>query len=134
MKTPALPDLVPIDGVWQRMQQVEDRLIEVLPEQFRNEALKASVVAVAAVPPVSPAEAVALAEELRSENLQVLAELGDRSVRSALKRADRAGVKWVVLIGEQEQATGTVTVRDLEQGNQETLPRGDLATYLRRSP
>ncbi|MGB5400767.1 MAG: histidine--tRNA ligase [Thermoanaerobaculia bacterium] len=112
----------------------EDRLIEVLPERFRIEALKASLVAVAAVPPVSAAEAVALAEELRSENLPVLAELTDRSVRSALKRADRAGVKWVVLIGEQERATGTATVRDLEQGSQETMPRGDLATYLRRSP
>jgi len=89
--------------------------------------------AVAAVPPVAAAEALALAEELRSENLPVLAELADRSVRSALKRADRAGVKWVVLVGEEEQAAGTVTVRDLEQGSQETLPRGDLATYLRRS-
>ena len=111
----------------------EDRLIEVLPERFRSEALKASLVAVAAVPPVAAAEALALAEELRSENLPVLAELADRSVRSALKRADRAGVKWVVLVGEEEQAAGTVTVRDLEQGSQETMPRGDLATYLRRS-
>jgi len=111
----------------------EDRLIEVLPERFRTEALKASIVAVAAVPPVSAAEALALAEELRSENLPVLAELADRSVRSALKRADRAGGKWVVLVGEEEQATGTVTVRDLEQGTQETMPRGDLASYLRRS-
>jgi histidyl-tRNA synthetase len=102
----------------------EDRLIEVLPERFRTEALKAPLVTVAAVPPVSAAEAVALAEELRREMLPVLAELADRSVRST----------WIVLIGEQEQATGTVTVRDLEQGSQETVPRGDLATYLRRSP
>lgn len=28
MKTPALPDLVPIDAVWHRMEQVESRLIE----------------------------------------------------------------------------------------------------------
>ena len=111
----------------------EDRLIEVLPEKFRSEAMMSSAVAVAAVPPVSAAEAVAVAEELRSENLPALAELADRSVRSALKRADRAGVQWMVLIGEQEQSTGMVTVRDLEQGTQETISRGDLANYLRRS-
>jgi heptaprenyl diphosphate synthase len=29
MEMPALPDLVPIDAVWQRMEQVESRLIEV---------------------------------------------------------------------------------------------------------
>jgi histidyl-tRNA synthetase len=39
----------------------------------------------------------------------------------------------VVLIGEEELAKGTVTVRDLEQGSQESLPRGEAATYLRRS-
>jgi histidyl-tRNA synthetase len=111
----------------------EDRLIEVLPKPFRDEALSATLVAVAAVPPVSAAEAVTLAEELRSESLPAIAELTDRSVRSALKRADRAGVRWVVLIGEEELAKGTVTVRDLEQGSQETLPRGEAATYLRRS-
>ena len=111
----------------------EDRLIEVLPEPFRDEALKAPLVAVGAVPPVSAAEAVALAEELRSESLPTIAELTDRSVRSTLKRADRAGVQWVVLIGEEELAEGTVTVRDLEQGSQETLARGEAATYLRRS-
>lgn len=111
----------------------EDRLIEVLPEPFREEALKTPLVAVAAVPPVSAAEAVTLAEELRSESLSTIAELTDRSVRSALKRADRAGVQWVVLIGEEELAKGTVTVRDLEQGSQESLPRGEAATYLRRS-
>ena len=111
----------------------EDRLIEVLPAPFRDEALSATLVAVAAVPPVSAAEAVTLAEELRSESLPAIAELTDRSVRSALKRADRAGARWVVLIGEEELAKGTVTVRDLEQGSQETLPRGEAATYLRRS-
>ena len=110
----------------------EDRLIEVLPERFRKAALETTLVTVAAVPPVPAAEAVLLAEELRSESLPVLAELTDRSVRSALKRADRAGADWIVLIGEEELAAGTATVRNLERGSQETLPRGEVATYLRR--
>ncbi len=110
----------------------EDRLIEVLPESFRSRALQSSLLTVAAVPPVSAAEAVVLGEELRSVGFAVLAELADRSVRSALKRADRAEVRWVVLIGEQELATGTVTVRDLGKGSQETMPREALANYLRR--
>ena len=111
----------------------EDRLIEVLPESFRSEALETSLVTIAAVPPVSAAEAVALAEELRGENLRVLSELADRTVRSTLKRADRAGVRWLALIGEEELAAGSVTVRDLDEGSQETVPRRELATYLRRS-
>ena len=111
----------------------EDRLIEVLPESFRNAALRSSLVAVAAVPPVSAAEALALAEELRGERLPVIAELADRSVRSTVKRADRAGVEWLVLIGEQERESGTVSVRNLVKGEQETIPRRDLVSYLRRA-
>ena len=111
----------------------EDRLIAVLPESFRSRALQSSLLTVAAVPPVSAAEAVVLGEELRSAGFAVLAELADRSVRSALKRADRAEVRWVVLLGEQELAAGTVTVRDLGKGSQETMPREDLANYLRRA-
>jgi len=108
----------------------EDRLIDVLPNRFREAVQMTPLVSVTAVPPVPAAEALTLAEQLRDENLSILVELTDRSLKSALKRAHRAGVKWVVLIGEQEQENGTVTVRDLEQGSQETMPREDLVGYL----
>ena len=42
-------------------------------------------------------------------------ELGqaDRKLKAQLKRADKIGVRWVVIVGDEELATGKATVRDL---------------------
>ena len=40
-------------------------------------------------------------------------ELGGASIKSALKRADRAGVRFVAFLGESEVAAGGVALKDL---------------------
>jgi len=47
-----------------------------------------------------------------------------------LKYADRAGIRFAVLMGSDEHARGTVTVKDLLKGAQHEVPRGELVTRL----
>ncbi|MBZ0112381.1 MAG: histidine--tRNA ligase [Thermoanaerobaculia bacterium] len=108
----------------------EDRLLDVLPESFQRRFVPASPTTVVAVGEVSPMAALALAEELRSQGVECIAELTTRSLKSSMKRADRHGVERVLLLGEEEMESGRVTLRDLRSGRQGVVLRDRLAAVL----
>ena len=111
----------------------EDRLIEVLPASFRERFATAPAVFVAAVGAGQERAALELAEELRALAVPCELEAGGRSLKAVLKRADRLGARWVVLVGEVEAASGTATLKDLRAGEQREVPRADLAGLLQTS-
>ena len=47
-----------------------------------------------------------------------------------MKYADRNGIRWAVILGEDEQARGMVVAKDLVEGRQVELPRAGLAAHL----
>jgi histidyl-tRNA synthetase len=67
--------------------------------------------------------AVTLVEELRRAGVSTDRAFDGRSMKSQMKSASRAGAKVAAIIGEDEVAAGTVTLRDLESGDQMTLER-----------
>ena len=84
------------------------------------------------VPIGEPAEALALrlSEALRDAGLVV--ELGySGNVQRRMRRADRLGARAAVLLGDDEIAAGTVTLRDLDSGAQEAVAFGALAARLK---
>lgn len=109
----------------------EDRLIEALPESFREEVQPETPVLVVPVAPVRADEALALAEELRRAGMAAVAELTGRSLKAALKRADRLSLSFALLLGEEELEAGEVTLRDLRSGEQQRLPRGEAVAQLK---
>lgn len=74
--------------------------------------------------------AMTLAEELRDRGLAVWYHCGGGSLKSQLKKADRSGASLALVIGEQEAADGTVLVRDLGAGEQETVAREEVADLV----
>ncbi len=76
------------------------------------------------------AAALALARELRRGGLSV--ELGDGTFRlkKSFEAADRVARK-IVIMGEDELASGILTVKDFATGTQTKVPRGDLHDLLR---
>ncbi len=111
----------------------EDRLLEVLPEETSVRLSPVAPIAVVTAGNVPTEEALAVAESLRRQGLSVAAELSRRSVKAALKRAHRSGCRWVILIGDDEMAGGTVTVRDLETASQSQVTRDALVEHLGES-
>jgi len=54
-----------------------------------------------------------LTTQLRSEGITVLCDLQDRSLKGQFKQADKAGARFVLILGEDECARGGVTLRDM---------------------
>lgn len=79
---------------------------------------------------------VRLAERLRDHaaGLRVLVDCTGGGFKSQMKKADRSGARFALLLGEDELLAGQVTVKDLRQGNsQVTVPNSEIAAWLARA-
>jgi histidyl-tRNA synthetase len=79
--------------------------------------------------------ALELAELIRTMNsdLKVLAHCGDGSFKSQMKRADKSAATVAIILGEQEVARQTVSLKYLrETKDQETLERKHLNAKLQQ--
>jgi histidyl-tRNA synthetase len=77
--------------------------------------------------PAARNAAFRLAEDLRKQGLAVAADWESGSLKSRLKRADKAGAHKVIMLGEDELSRGEAVVRDLDSHEQSAL---DLKPYL----
>jgi histidyl-tRNA synthetase len=107
----------------------EDRLILTL-EALAGTPAPAKLDAYIA--PLSPAQnsaALTLARELRRAGLSV--ELGDGSFRlkKSFEAADQSA-RRIVIVGEDELATGILTVKTFATGEQVKVARGEAAAFL----
>ncbi|MGH2596670.1 MAG: histidine--tRNA ligase [Actinomycetota bacterium] len=73
-----------------------------------------------------------LVEDLRDVGIAASASYEERPLKAQLKMADRAGAAFVAIVGEQELANGTVTLRRLVDGVQKSVPTTDVAGWLTR--
>ncbi|GAA0241290.1 histidine--tRNA ligase [Rhodanobacter caeni] len=74
---------------------------------------------------------LALATELRSAGIATEVVLEGGKLAKQFKYADRAGIRFVVVLGEDELAKGVVTVKDLRRQDQFEVARGELIKTLR---
>lgn len=109
-----------------------DRLVEILPEDSAARLTTTVETLVVPVGAVSPLEALRVAEGIRAGGRSAQAEISSRSMKNALRRADRFGVRYVVLVGEDELAAGEVTLRDFRTGEQQRLSPIALVEELDR--
>jgi histidyl-tRNA synthetase len=58
--------------------------------------------------------AVALAHRLRRGGARIDVEPAGRSLKSQMRHAAKLGARYVIILGEDELASGTVTVRDMD--------------------
>lgn len=62
-----------------------------------------------------------LAYELRKNGVFIDIDYEDKSLKSQLKRADKLGVKYTIIIGDQELSRGKVKVRDMRKSLEEEM-------------
>ena len=80
------------------------------------------------------AESLRLATELRAAGLGVEWYPEPAKLNRQLKYADAAGIRFAAIVGPDEAAQGTVTLKDLSRREQVTLPRGAVVEAVRASP
>lgn len=74
---------------------------------------------------------LALAGELRAAGIATEVVLEAGRLGKQFKYADRAGIRFAVVLGEEELAKGAVTVKDLRRGDQFEVASAELVKTLR---
>ncbi len=110
----------------------EDRLILALQAEgvTADEKLDAYIAPLGAG--MNP-HALRLARELRRAG--VTADLGDETFRlkKSFEAAEKAGARYIVIVGENEVQSGQFAVKELATGTQITVPRAELVAHLSRT-
>ena len=77
--------------------------------------------------------ALALSQRLRAAGLNVETQLEARKLGKQLHYADKAGIRFVAIRGEDEAARGVVAVKDLQRGDQFEVDDAGLPEALLRA-
>jgi len=80
----------------------------------------------------SESEAIALAGALRRERLRVDVYPEPDKLGKQFKYASSRNIPFVIVIGDDEKAAGTATVKDLRIGEQQTIARSDAPSFIRQ--
>jgi histidyl-tRNA synthetase len=75
--------------------------------------------------------ALRLAGGLRRAGLRAVQAFDNRSLRAQMKVADRTGAAVALIVGEEEAAAGTVTLKPLRGGTQRTVALGEAVEAVR---
>lgn len=85
---------------------------------------------------------IALGEKEKAKSFELLAELrmacmnvemgyGEKSLKSEMRKADKALARFIVIIGEEEYKKGEATVKTMKDGTQKTIPQKEVLQYLK---
>jgi histidyl-tRNA synthetase len=107
----------------------EDRLVLALQESSEAVQSKPDVY-IAPLGAGMDREAAQLARELRRHDMVV--ELGDETFRlkRSFETASKMGVRYVLIVGENEVKSGSFALKNLETGEQISVPHAELATKI----
>ncbi|ORI22616.1 histidine--tRNA ligase [Rhodococcus sp. 1168] len=76
------------------------------------------------------AKIVAIAGELRHKGISVDLAYGNRSVKGAMKAADRSGARFALVLGDKELAETSIVVKELATGEQQQVSLDAVVDHL----
>jgi len=62
-----------------------------------------------------------LLEDFRKAKIRVAESFGRDSLKAQLSRADKIGARYTLILGQKEALEGTIIIRDMKSGRQETV-------------
>jgi histidyl-tRNA synthetase len=75
---------------------------------------------------------ISVASALRTAGLPTVLYVEPDKIAKKFRYADRMGFQYALLIGSQEVAANTVSVKNMQDGSNETVAIGDLAEFFNR--
>jgi len=76
--------------------------------------------------------ALKLSYELRIRGIKTVPSYEDKSLKAKLRSADKLGVEYVLILGEDEISQNKLCLRDMKRSTQELLPLDDIAFLVNR--
>ncbi|NBX71170.1 MAG: histidine--tRNA ligase, partial [Actinobacteria bacterium] len=73
---------------------------------------------------------IAVATKLRTAQIVSEVAFDGRSMKAAMKGADRSGARFALIIGEDELVANVATVKDLDSGTQDSVALDLITDYL----
>jgi histidyl-tRNA synthetase len=78
----------------------------------------------------SMTEAVSLATTLREAGIRTQLYCEKKKFKAKIGYADKLGVPFVIFLGEDEIANGTVSLKNMKNGEQISLPVSEVAAFV----
>ncbi|MFA7662411.1 MAG: histidine--tRNA ligase [Patescibacteria group bacterium] len=75
---------------------------------------------------------LSLFEELRINKIKVAESLSKNGLRPQLDKANKLKAKYSLILGQQELLDGTIIIRDMEDGTQETVNIDKVLDYVKK--
>jgi histidyl-tRNA synthetase len=92
----------------------EDRLVDLLPTAFKDRVLGQKRLYVVPLGEAAQIEVLRLARDWTRAGVRLEVELTGRSLKAALKRADREGFRVVAIVGDDELAEAAIGAHDAQ--------------------
>lgn len=77
-------------------------------------------------------KSLALYEALKDEGIKICESFSKDGLKSQLEIASKAGVKFTLILGQKELSEGTILIRDMEAGSQETINFNKVVKEIKR--
>ena len=108
-----------------------ERLLMVLEQQGRTLREQAPLLFVASVGSAAEQTAQNLVYDLRRQGISCEKDALSRSLKAQMKYANKLGVKFSAVLGEDEITQGSVDVKNMETGEQTRIAISSLGEYLK---
>jgi histidyl-tRNA synthetase len=72
-----------------------------------------------------------LIKTLRSHSIKIERDYGSKNIKAQMKRADKLGADFVLILGDNELASGDITIKNMENGAQEKIPFNKVEERLK---
>jgi len=109
-----------------------DRLIEVMKMEVKIKPTYNPKVFLVQLGDMGRKKSLKLFEALHEAGVVVAESFGRDSIKAQLKIADRLGVKFALILGQQEALDNTVIIRDMQSGVQETVPQEKVVEQVKK--
>ncbi|MCJ7786607.1 histidine--tRNA ligase, partial [Patescibacteria group bacterium] len=122
--TPAVGGAAGIERIIQTMKTKDIKI----PKEGRSEA----IVFLAQLGELAKRKSLKLFEDFRKAKIPVFESFGRDSLKAQLNRANRLGIKYTLILGQKEALEGTIIIRDMETGKQETAAMEKVVREMKR--
>ncbi len=106
-----------------------ERLVSLLPERMEG-IVRSPDLYIAALGREAKKIAFKLCNGIRRQGFLVEADYSDRSLKSQMKRSDRLGSRYTLLLGENEIREGKAALRNMKDGSQVPVALDDMERQL----
>jgi histidyl-tRNA synthetase len=110
-----------------------ERILELMKEkQIKIPKEKRAKIFFAQIGDLAKKKSLKIIEEFRKEKIPIYQSVGKDSLKSQMKLADKFGVKYVLIFGQQEALNNEILLRDMETGRQKKLKLKNLIKEVKK--